>query len=435
MNKIFKDNFDALAKFNPVLAQFLEQRYSQVLEKPPYAIEFDQGKDITLKIDGRQLTSHHSRKRQAQFAISRTDPALNLYIYGFGLGDELREAIARQQENTVITVILLNPDLFYYLLMVDDELKDVFIAGRVNIVIADNETAVHTNRVIIYPELYLNSRFANKLKTRLIILLDEDWGQQVFENTIGKKSDNIIKSNIPYFESESPLTLDEFIHHDRFLILGAGPSLQNQCYLIREYKDRDFKIVAVDTSLKFLEPLNIIPDYVFSIDIYVGDNHAGKDFFLDFSSYKDSVLIFGPASSPSLFLNFPGKRYYLINDRALKVNPKLDRNYANILNMSGSVLLSATSFAIGCRPSEIAFLGADFAYLDNQSHAGSEGVSAFTTGDSKISVLCNDGTMQRSQRNFVLYREYLEQMIAEHPEIRFINLSETGAIIKGTVSR
>ena len=433
MNQIFKENFSALKEFDPSLAQYLAQHFEEVTVSPPFTIEPDQGKDLTVKIDGRQLTSHHNRQKQAELALEQTDCNTDLYIYGFGLGDELRVAIRRQATHTFISIFLLNPDLFYYLLWVDDEIKDLFIKGRVKFSIAEDETRVFSNHIIIFPELYLNPRYLNHLKTKLILLLDQKWAEYLFERTVGICSDNIIRANIPYLKKETPLTPAVLAQHDKFLILGAGPSLQKQSDLIPLYRKRGFKIIAVDTALKFLEEEKIIPDYIFSVDINIGNNNIGKDFFINPTIYKDSTLIFGPATSPKVFSDFPGKRYYLVNQRAVRINPSLNREYVGLLDMKGSVLLSALTFAVKCRPVEIALLGADFAYLDNQSHAGITGVAKFTTGDSKIMVLCNDGKMQRSQHNFVLYKTYLEETISNNPEIRFINLSKTGAVIKGAL--
>ena len=48
-------------------------------------------------------------------------------------------------------------------------------------------------------------------------------------------------------------------------------------------------------------------------------------------------------------------------------------------------------------------------------------------------VVCNDGSVQKTVKVFNLYRQYLEDEIIKHKDIRFENYSKTGAVIKGAV--
>lgn len=93
----------------------------------------------------------------------------------------------------------------------------------------------------------------------------------------------------------------------------------------------------------------------------------------------------------------------------------------------------AIAIATMSRTKEIAFVGVDFAFLNNVTHAGNLGNAAINRGSMDIEVLCNDGQMRGTQRNFAFYKQDLEDEIARHPEIKYYNYSKTGAVIKGTV--
>ena len=77
--------------------------------------------------------------------------------------------------------------------------------------------------------------------------------------------------------------------------------------------------------------------------------------------------------------------------------------------------------------------GADFAYQGLQSHAGlNEQERVYNQSTlSDLKVLGNDGQMHITQRNFLSYKYLMEELIALHPQTRFVNLSPFGAVLKG----
>ena len=106
-NQIFQKNFLALANQYPEFAsKLMTYQNSSSLE-----IQLDEGKEATLLVNGRQLTSHHDREGLACYHVKKIDLHKLVTIYGFGLGDEIRYILSKNKQ-AIINVVILNPALF-----------------------------------------------------------------------------------------------------------------------------------------------------------------------------------------------------------------------------------------------------------------------------------------------------------------------------------
>ena len=85
-DSIFSLNYLALCKSSPDFAAIIT-KYENAQE---YSIQIDEGKETTLLIDGRQLTSHHDRMGAAKYQCQKLDIKKPICIYGFGLGDNVK---------------------------------------------------------------------------------------------------------------------------------------------------------------------------------------------------------------------------------------------------------------------------------------------------------------------------------------------------------
>ncbi len=419
----------ALTALKEKRPQLYEQLIPFAPEADAYPIEPDEGRCMTLKVCGRQLTSHHDRMGQAAFALEGHRPEEPLFIYGFGLGDEVRLALSRGFAQ--ITVFILNPGLFYILLGLIDNLPGLFEDRRVDFRLPGDSGAVMPRPVIIVPELYLNPQRYNTLKTRLILLLDEAYGQRLYEQTREKRRQAAL-SNRQRLAELTPLTKDMLPRTQKALVLGAGPSLGDRIELVRQQIKEGVTLIACDTALAVLEQNGIAPHIAATNDLLI-DRHAGVRFLKERALYKNSLLIFCVSSPLKIADLWQGRRAFTYSKADLEILPELPQAGADLIKGAGSVLLTCLDIAKVCGASEIGLLGADFAYQGQKSHSGTAD-NSFTGADSRLQVLCVDGTMQRTQRNFMLYREYTEQFIKANPGIRFINYSKTGAVIRGALA-
>ncbi|MBO5566964.1 MAG: motility associated factor glycosyltransferase family protein [Succinivibrio sp.] len=424
---IFSENLGALRQNNSLFVEKLDKYQSS----HEYAIELEQGLEATLIVDGRQLTSRHNREVQAQHLCRSINFNENVVIYGFGLGDEVRFVLSKLSAGKHVYIILLNPQLFVSLLSIDETLSGIFQDPRVIFTIPDNRDPIRKNCVVVFSELYLAPEEFNDLKSRLISMLDDAYGRIIFNRDAASKINNCMLNNKDILKN-AVLYSDSVIKKTpNILVLGSGPSLQLQTDSLKKLIAQGYKTIAADTALTELENINIVPDYVVTNDIGVGI-YVGKGFFKNFQNYKNSTLFYSGASPRNIIEPFPGPKYCLVSDRLLSQMPELfkDKIY-RLLNGIGSVLLSAVMLAIDMQPKNIALLGADFAFIGSKTHAGVE-KSSYAPSAVRIKVECMDGSMQDTIRNFLLYKQYLEELIRRHQkDIKFTNYSKTGAVIYG----
>lgn len=491
--------FAQLQAFDPDFARLLQSHG----DDPLPALELCQGKEATLKVDGRQLTSRHDRHAAAAFGCRHLDLSKTIKLYGFGLGDPLRYLLERGEKSggsplPLIEQVILNPRLFLALLELDEGVRSLFAPqrrGRIKLLLPEQDRFDYTNAVICTPELYLQPELYNALKLKLILVLDEEFGNEYFRQNRGRINAEQLKRNSRLLRSERPLTKDTLPEQAKVLVLGAGPSLEEHFSEIKEARRQGWYLVAVDSALMFLEQQRFPPDLVVSIDALTG-MQVGVRFFKDYALYSHSTLIFEACSQDRLWQPFPGPRYYLCLEGHERELSWLKAGEGAVLRASGSVFNVALELALLLKPRTVALCGADFALSGDKTHAGmakgdkamvwtetyngttpeqmlqiqlgflngtqhydGKNMTAVTASTaatansqpmadmkpaqstatpgwrSGVTVRCNDGSMQPSMHNLLLYRQYVEESIRAHPQVQFINLAGHGAVIAGALWR
>ena len=228
-DSIFSLNYLALCKSSPDFAAKIT-KYENAKE---YSIQIDEGKETTLLIDGRQLTSHHDRMGAAKFQCQKLDIKKPICIYGFGLGDNVKYLLNKNPKAD-IRVFILNPALFLKLLSIDDELHTLFKAN-VNFSLPDDNTCIYSNSIIVQSELFIDSKTFNNLKSRLINFLDNNFANDYFNKTTKKLFDKNIKDNFELLKNEKALTQEILDKYPKeIMITASGPSLEDNIETVRE---------------------------------------------------------------------------------------------------------------------------------------------------------------------------------------------------------
>ncbi len=429
-NQIFQKNFLALANQYPEFAsKLMTYQNSSSLE-----IQLDEGKEATLLVNGRQLTSHHDREGLACYHVKKIDLHKLVTIYGFGLGDEIRYILSKNKQ-AKINVVILNPALFVELLSIDSELYELF-CSQVEFTLPTDDYPYFANSIILVSELYLCPEVFNSLKIKLINTLDYDFSKQYFENTVQQKINANLKDNYERLKSQKPFTKDNLaLISQNVIITGSGPSLEDNIDRLKaEFSKPNTTLMAVDTSLNTLYKHNIVPNIIVSIDENVYRNHA-KRLFNDLKRYEHTTLIFNAQTDGKLIDTYLGDKYFIYSKKALEILRYLPAQYADFITCKGSVLNTSVNIAIKAKARVIKLFGADFAYKGDKIHSGDipKGLASVLV-DSTLKVLCNDNRIQESNRAFCLYREYLEKDIKDNPSIRFENYSKTGAVVVGAIN-
>ena len=433
MSEIKNRNLKALERFDPLFCKELlshEDDYK-------HDCRLIEGQNVTLAVDGIQLTSRHDRKNCAKYRCRNLDIHHDIHVFGLALGDEIRyiqkELERLNAADTKITVHILCPGVFCALLDIDDELYTLF---KKNIIftIKDFKDEIPDNSVISINELRMEGNFQNALKQRLINYLEREYAQDLFERTGGIEIKKKLEQNSELLKNEVPLKLDRLPKIKKVLILASGPSLGENLFKIKQRIKNGFTLIAADTALGFLEDHNIHPDYIVTIDAKVG-KHAGIKFLKNKKDYQNTTLIYAPWSDSRFWLDYPGQRFFLSAKRAELILPFLKEKKADSLWYSGSVAHAQIALAVSLGASKIELLGVDLAFDDEYSHAGikitDDPYLAKINDKHPVETICNDGRLRVTQRNFTVYKEDLERYIEAHPDILFISLSEKAAMIRG----
>lgn len=426
---IYEQNFAKLRSLNSQLADFLlNGQFNR-----NYQIQLDAGKEATLIVDSRQLTSHHDREGLAAHYCRKLDFKKEIHIYGFGLGDEIRY-ILQQTPNAQIFVHLLNPGLFNALLSIDDSIHELFVSN-VNFLPAGDDTPYFANSIIITPELYIDQITCNSIKGKLLNILDYDYAVAHFNSNTGLINKKNLKDNYQILKSIRSFdtkVIREQDSNNAVMIAASGPSLADNINTIRKYISDGVKLIALDTALSCLLEKKITPNFVISTDPVVYRN-LSRFIFPDMEALKNTTLIFSAHSEKALIESFPGPKYFIYKNSDLEILEYLPKAKADYISYSGSVLNEAVAIAIKANYKTVKLFGADFAFKGETTHSGSVNRIAVSANQKLHDVVCNDGSVQKTVKVFNLYRQYLEDEIIKHKDIRFENYSKTGAVIKGAV--
>ena len=214
------------------------------------------------------------------------------------------------------------------------------------------------------------------------------------------------------------------------IIVSAGPSLDKNIENLRAAKGRAL-IIAVDTALKYMLARDIIPDLFVTID-----PDKPMENFAD-ERVRDIPVIFDEQTPSALLREHrAAKILYNCRDYPKKLfeacGISVDANIAS----GGSVATAAFAICCDLGIKDIILIGQDLAYTGESTHAGGV-VSAGVNGDTgTVMIEGIDGTKVRTRSDWLGYLRWFEHTIEltrqEKPEMRVIDATEGGALIRGT---
>ncbi|MFR1380498.1 MAG: motility associated factor glycosyltransferase family protein, partial [Clostridium neonatale] len=372
--------------------------------------------------------------------FTENDKEKILIVFGFGAGEHIKQLRKKFENNKIIVI-----DPIENLNKIIDEEnwikndKKLFIINtKTDSVIGKlskhlgNYNFDYTKFVSFSP---YDKIFVNEKKEFLVLIRNYYTGQIVSRNTqmqYYREWFKIFIHNLKYILSgESINKCKNTYKNIPAVIVSAGPSLEKN---IDELKRTEGKFIVITAA----RTLNILLEKGIKFHfLVVVDPH--KDTYNIVKHIIDKVnvpLIFYQYTNDELVKHHNGKKIYYLDDDGisnyLKINT--DRLYAG-----GSVAHTMTDFAayIGCDP--IIYVGQDLAYTNDKSYSkfsgnldGSRKYDDVKRSDDILIESVGGGTV-RTSIVYNLFRENMEKIISNHHNIRFINATEGGARIKGTI--
>ena len=363
-------------------------------------------------------------------------------LYGFSVGDHIKRLRKEFPCNEII-VFEPNKKLYKYIL---ENYTWIGKDEKLNIISCDEEDLNYevkkyideikmsymeiiefSNYATIYEEEYKN--FIREFKAAIIdIVLNRNTALMT-----SKRWFETLLSNLKYIAYGIPIDEYNDYYKDKpAVIVSAGPSLDKNIDELKKIDD-EMVIIGGGRTLKSLMNKDIKTHLLVSIDAYDIQYNGAKGYVENYNG----PLLFYEGTNEKVVSNHPGDKIFYTNLDCIR---DMAERPIKPLFQGGSVAHIMTDYAIlaGCNP--IIFIGQDLAYTNDTTYSkvadeedGSRSFEKVKNDNDDIYVEDVNGGKVRTSLSFDKFRRTFEQIIIQHPDIKFINATEGGARIKGSI--
>ncbi|RXI45889.1 DUF115 domain-containing protein [Clostridium tetani] len=369
------------------------------------------------------------------------DPSTIFVIFGLGSGEHIRELMKKLEDNN--KVLIIEPDIntaieFLKAEYAEEIINDVRIS--LNIYEEDKIECFLENTIdsLTIRNKINFSIFANYHKIyRNEFLFTFNIFKKVIENSLMNNSTikhfseisaKAFLKNLKHIEKATPINyFKNRFENKPAIVVSAGPSLGKNISELKDAQDK-FIIITGARSLGELIENDIFPDFVCMVD--PGDINI--KFIEKYLEYKIPLLFVEQTSYKAMELYKGPKILFSANPITSSM---LNLDIDNLVS-GGSVAHICTSFAgyMGCTP--ITFIGQDFAYTNNKFHSeliAFKENNKIESDDGFIDVEDIFGNMVKTNWTLNNFKNNMEWIIKDYKEKVFIDSTEGGAKIKGTI--
>lgn len=363
-------------------------------------------------------------------------------IWGLGFGYHLN-AFLQQYPHTDIYIYEPNEQVLMAALQVTDfqELRrnrriHLFLAGE------DKNTIKQLASHLYYLkhdmavlELPIYKHIFRNQKERILNSINIEMEEIVItENTMKRYQDilleNILKNFTVILKSPSLMELKDSLSDYSAVIVGAGPSLDQDIEKLRELRKHAF-IIAAGTAVQALQLHGIEPHLIVTMDGYVGNYSAFQGInansipFLFFPPTHYRIIEEKNASFIHAFFHYDPLSSYLMD------LSNEDPVFFPTHSVTGSAIQAA--IYMGCK--EIIFAGQDLSYSNNKFYAaGSKHVEG-EVQQSRVEQASETvenvmGGFNRTDSKMRVTLLDIEELIENYPNTKFTNTTGMGAKIK-----
>lgn len=368
-----------------------------------------------------------------------------LIIFGIGTGQYIR-SIYNKFKDIKIIIFEPNSKLIEY---IKDNGQDSEFLNNKNVYLLNSKTekeVYEALKLIIgefdvskiiykslpnYEKIYEKQilKFNNILKTFLNDMIIVRNTSMIFY----KRWFDTLISNFKYIINGYPIEIYKNKYKDiPAIIVSAGPSLNKN---INELKNinNDIMILTGGRTLRTLEERNIEPNLIGVVD----PGEASYNLVKGYIEKTQVPLLFYEGTNEKVVEKHNGKKLFFTQNYT--INSIFNMDIEN-LGVGGSIAhtLTAAAAFMGCNP--IIFIGQDLAYTEEKYHADIA-INQFSNAeDNKVNVDIKglyvediNGGKVRTSEVLDNFRRDLEKIIENNKGITFINATEGGAKIKGTI--
>lgn len=434
--------------------KYIQTPHEQEKLYPFWQVSKTKNDSFTVTQNGTRLHSAYNPQKEAETIIQNTDfsEAETCVFLGTGLGYTCIECAKKHPEKTVI---IFEPDPYHFFSsLIFTDWTDVFKCKNLILAISCTpeqgitlinqyeilktnffHVKAQTNHAEKYFEALETLINRNKSKEKINIATLEKFGKLWVKNTCKNLKKSFFSQGITQYKNNAK--------NIPFLILAAGPSLQDILPYLKEIKNKAI-IVCVDTALRFCIKYNVEPDFIVLTDPqYWAYKH------IDGIKSPSSILITESAVYPSVFRflckkiiccksNFPLEHYF-----------DSFRSEKGTLVAGGSVASTAWNFAQYAGASEIYVAGLDLAFVNKQTHIkGSTFEQATHTTSKRIATAetsnmpilfsgnaCYEKNYKQenvlTDQRMKMFAWWFESRLEQFPDVKTYTFSQNGLYIPG----
>ena len=376
------------------------------------------------------------------------DLGAKLVMYGLGNGMYARHFLKKTREDC--SIVIHEPSEKMFRAAIENfDLSDIFTDTRVRMVFwplyrDDDEIKMFYEQIIEYMDLasHKMAYYANypRLFPNDSLSFTRGIGgarnyaiaNQIVHERFGADFNRNTFNNLKFIsQSRSYKDLIEKMPEDiPAIIVAAGPSLDKNIQDIKAAKNKCV-IISTDTALKPLSLAGIEADLAVIVD---GKKDAR---YMEEELSKHVTLMCTPRSGDT-FMNLHEGPKIFTNNLCNHIKKFMDNNDIMFepLSTGGSVANSCFGLAEALNCRRIILVGQDLAYTGDKTHSKVtvRGAKHTAVEDLEHVIMGVDinGNPIRTSREFKMYREWFEDEIKKHPDLKVIDATEGGVRIEGT---
>ena len=363
------------------------------------------------------------------YAKSIYDPEVNCYfILGGGLGYLPYQLWRMTSGEADIYVFEIDEEMnryadLYGVMSLIDESKIHVVSGDDTDIILEKFTEDIPDTTILRTVYHWDASNYNGVYADYFnILLASEVTTRIFADKWKSNFEWNSKLEHGYFSD-----LDPSSFKDEWIVVGSGPSLNDNEEFIRESVGKR-TICCVNSSFKWFYLHNIKPDLCTvcdPTDLLVPHIEGYEHYSTDVPIVADSI-----ANRKYMEL-YEGPKFFVYSSAAAMTVGK-DNVIGDVWNIGGTVTSMAmeTAFKLGAR--KVYLIGADLAYPGRVTFADGVGHDVEKWNGTEETVVSVEDTIIPTSLQFTQYRSMMEAQIEGHPETEVINKSLHGAYLKGT---
>lgn len=394
---------------------------------------------LNVEINGKSIFLHskYNPMNEAKLFIKDKvgENIDNYVVFGLGFGYHVQELINYIVENNYsshIYIIETNVEIFKraiseldFINIIENVNVDLFLTPTIqelNIVFSKLTNLENHKLVIHRPSLKVVKEEFNELKLMLedYILLKDS------ANRYFSLMEENFKSNIKNCGENADVLFNQYKDIPLYMV-SAGPSLDKNIGKLKNAKNKGI-ILSIGRAVRSLVQAGIQPDLIIITD----PAEYLYDMQLKGIDIKVPIIVLSTCDK-NVMQNYKGKKFVALQ-KGYALAEKLAQENNNILiNTGGSVATTALDIAIkmGCNP--IIFVGQDLAFTDNKTHAKDTYSKDIIQNKNLIEVEDINGNIVYTQKNLFAYLRWIKNRIKEEKYIVFIDATEGGAKIEGTL--